>query len=90
MVGGVWLLPPLSSRLTKGQKVVLVDWEMEEAIQHGHQGPEPGELLGEARALSGEVTEDYGHDPMWVSDQQVVPVRGQLYCFHQFWGQWAG
>lgn len=64
---------------------------MEEAIQHGRQGPKPGELLGEAGALSGEVTEDsHGHDPMWVSDQQVVPVRGQLYRFHQFWGQWAG
>lgn len=86
-MGGTLARDPLlalSSRLTKGHDVAMIDWEAEEAVQGGCPGPMPMKPLGEAIALGEEITEDPGaHDPMWVSAQHVVPVRGQLHCFHQ-------
>lgn len=91
MGGGDRCLLPLSSRLTVGHEVVMTDWEVEENGLHCHRGVNPGELLAEVVHVGEEIDEgSKDHDPMWVGTQHIVPVRGQLCCFHQLRGCWAG
>lgn len=78
----------LSGRLTSRHQVVSEDRQAEVPRQRCQGGPDPRELLGEARGLCAKVAEGpKTKDAMGMVAQYVVPAGEQVVGFNQLGGR---